>query len=160
MHVRGGSLMEDLDYTKLLGQLIHTEGPKLARYFNADGNLIRAEKSYLESAGLNACKPVTALEADVRRVAREIEDLLPAVALLDPVRQRVVIHMAFDMGVTGLLAMIRFVAAVAFHFWETAAQEMLISQWAKEGKRQAAALVEMMRTGHDDQIGAAQPRTA
>lgn len=156
--------MEDLDYTKLLGQLIHIEGPKLARYFNADGNLIRAEKSYLESAGLNACKPVTALEADLRRVAREIEDLLPAVALLDPVRRRVVVHMAFDMGVTGLLAMIRFVAAVAFHFWETAAQEMLISQWAKEGKRRAAALVEMMRTGHDDQIGAqigaAQPGTA
>ena len=49
--------------------------------------------------------------------------------------------------------MIRFVAAVGFHFWETAAQEMLISQWAKEGKRRAAALVEMMRTGHDDQIG-------
>ena len=29
--------MEDLDYTKLVGQLIHVEGPKLARYFNADG---------------------------------------------------------------------------------------------------------------------------
>ena len=36
--------MEDLDYTKLVGQLIHVEGPKLARYFNADGNLIVAEK--------------------------------------------------------------------------------------------------------------------
>ena len=154
--------MEDLDYTKLLGQLIHIEGPKLARYFNADGNLIVAEKPYLESVGLNACKPVTVLEVDLRRVAREIEYLLPAVALLDPVRRRVVVHMAFDMGVTGLLAMIRFAAAVAFHFWETAAQEMLMSQWAKEGKRRAAALVEMMRTGHDDQIGAqigaAQPR--
>jgi len=64
------------------------------------------------------------------------------------------------MGVTGLLAMIRFVAAVAFHFWETAAQEILISQWAKEGKRRAATLIEMMRTGHDDQIRVAQPRTA
>ena len=84
----------------------------------------------------------------------------PQLPMLDAVRQRVVIHMAFDMGVTGLLAMIRFVAAVEFHFWETAAQEMSISQWAKEGKRRAAALVEMMRTGHDDQIGGAHPRTA
>jgi lysozyme len=152
--------MEDLDYQKLLSQLLQIEGPKLARYFNADGNLIVAEMPYVESVGLNARKPVTVLEADLRRVAREIEELLPAVAALDPVRQRVVVHMAFDMGVTGLLAMIRFVAAVGFHFWETAAQEMLISQWAKEGKRRAAALVEMMRTGHDDQIGGAQPRTA
>jgi len=151
--------MEDLDYTKLVGQLIHIEGPKLARYFNAAGNLIVAEKPYLESEGQNASKPVTVLEADLRRVVREIEDRLPAAALLDPVRQRVVVHMAFSMGVTGLLAMIRFVAAVAFHFWETAAQEILISQWAKEGKRRAAALIEMMRTGHDDQIGVAQPRT-
>ena len=62
-------------------------------------------------------------------------------------RQRVVVHMAFDLGVTGLLTMIWFVAAVGFHFWETAAQEMLISQWAKEGKRRATALVQMMRTG-------------
>jgi lysozyme len=152
--------MEDLDYPKLMGQLLHVEGPALARYFNADGNLIVAEKPYLESLGLNTRKAVTVLEADLRRVVREIEDRLPAVLLLDPVRQRVVAHMAFNMGVTGLLAMIRFVAAVAFDFWETAAQEMLLSQWAKEGKRRAAALVEMMRTGHDDPIDAAQPRTA
>jgi lysozyme len=152
--------MEDLDYPKLMGQLLHVEGPTLARYFDADGNLIVAKKPYLESIGLNTRKGVTVLEADLRRLVREIEDRLPAVALLDPVRQRVVVHMAFNMGVTGLLAMIRFVAAVAFDFWETAAQEMLISQWAKEGKRRAAALVEMMRTGRDDQIDAAQPRTA
>jgi lysozyme len=152
--------MDDLDYQKLLGQVLHVEGPKLARYFNADGNLIVAKEPYLHSIGLNAYEPVTVLEADLRRVAREIEDLLPAVAALDPVRERVVVHMAFDMGVTGLLAMIRFVAAVGFHFWETAAQEILISQWAKGGKQRAAALVEMMRTGHDDQIGRAHPRTA
>jgi lysozyme len=152
--------MEDLDFQKLLGQLLRVEGPKLAYYRNADGNLIVAEKSYLESVGMNARKPVTVLEADLRRVARELEDLLPAVGVLDPVRQRVVVHMAFNMGVTGLLAMIRFVAAVAFHFWDTAAQEMLISQWAKEEKRRAATLVEMMLTGQDSQIGASQPRTA
>ena len=152
--------MEDLDYQKLLSQLLQIEGPKLARYFDANRNLIVAEKPHVESVGLNADKPVTVLEADLRRVAREIEDLLPAVAALDPVRQRVVIHMAFDMGVTGLLAMIRFVAAVALHLWETAAQEMLISQWVKEGQQRAAALVEMMRTGHDDQIGVPHPGTA
>jgi lysozyme len=152
--------MEDLDYQKLLRQLLQIEGPKLARYSDANGHLIVAEKSHVESVGLNTDEPVTVLEADLRQVARDIEDLLPAVAALDPVRQRVVVHMAFDMGVTGLLAMIRFVEAVGFHLWETAAQEILISQWAKEGTRRAAALVEMMRTGHDDQIGGAHPRTA
>ena len=160
MFLGWGLHMEDLNYPKLLSQLLHVEGPKLARYFNADGNLIVAEELYLKSVGLSPGKPVTVLEADLRQVTREIEDQLPAVALLDPVRQRVVVHMAFNMGVTRLRAMIRFVAAVAFHFWETAAQEMLISQWAKEGKRRTAALVEMMRTGHDDQIGTAEPRTA
>ena len=152
--------MEDLDYQKLLSQLLQIEGPKLSRYFDANGNLIVAEKPHVESVGLNADEPVTVLEADVRRVARDIEDRLPAVAALDPVRERVVVHMAFDMGVTGLLAMIRFVEAVGFGFLGAAAQEILISQWAKEGKRRAAALVEMMRTGHDNQIGGAHPRTA
>jgi hypothetical protein len=55
--------MEDLDYQKLLSQLLQVEGPKLARYVDANGNLIVAEKPHVESVGLNAGKPVTVLEA-------------------------------------------------------------------------------------------------
>jgi lysozyme len=87
-----------------------------------------------------------------RRVVRQLEEVWPAVGKLDTVRQRVVLDMVFNLGVKGLLAMRRFVAAVEFHFWETAAEEMLNSQWAEQHKRRARALAEMMRTGLDEAL--------
>lgn len=95
-----------------------------------------------------------------RRLARQLKELWPAVAKLDTVRQRVVLDMWRNVGMKGVLAMRRFVAAVEFHFWETAAEEILSSQWAKENERRARVLAEMMRTGLDNAIGPARPRTA
>ena len=87
-----------------------------------------------------------------RRSARQLEELWPAVGKLDTVRRRVVIDMVLNLGVKGLLAMRRFVAAVEFHFWETAAEEILNTQWAKQFKRRGRALAEMMRNGLDDAV--------
>jgi lysozyme len=146
--------MEQADYETLLDQLIRIEGVSLATYRDANGRLIVAE-----SAGVNG-RTVTVLEADVRRVARELDELWPPLGKLDPVRQRVMIHMAFNMRVSGLLAMLRFVSAVEFRFWETAAEEIRISQWAKGDKRRALVLTEMLRTGRDELMSAVRARRA
>jgi lysozyme len=94
----------------------------------------------------------------VRRIAEQLEVRWPSFTGLDPVRQRVLIHIAFDLSVAGLLMLRRFLVAVECGFWETAAEEMLISQWGKHDRRQAAILAEMMRVGRD--LTASQPRTA
>lgn len=85
-----------------------------------------------------------------QRIVPELEELWPVVKKLDAVRQHVLIDMAFSMGVKGLLAMQRFVAAVEFHFWRTAAEEMLISQWANRDKGRATGMAVMMLTGRSD----------
>jgi lysozyme len=90
------------------------------------------------------------LEIDVRREAKELDERWPGLRKLDVVRQRVMIHMAFNLGVSRLLCMGRFVSAVDFHFWETAAEEMLFSPWAKGDKQRALVLAEMMRRGRDE----------
>jgi lysozyme len=154
-----GLRMEDTDYKALLDQLIGIEGIKLARYRDAKGNLIVAGGQDAESAEPSA-RSVTLLEADVRRVASELDELWPRFEKLDPVRQRVMIHMAFTMRVSGLLAMMRFVSAMGFQFWETAAEEVMISQWAKGEKWRATVLAEMLRTGRDQLMSVAQPRNA
>ena len=46
--------------------------------------------------------------------------------------------------------MLRFVSAVECLLWDTAADEMLISQWAKQEPRRANVLAAMIRTGRDD----------
>jgi hypothetical protein len=95
-----------------------------------------------------------------RRLARQLKELWPAVGMLDTVRQRVVLDMWRNVGVKGLLTMRRFIAAVEFRFWETAAEEILTSQWAEENQRRARVLAEMMRTGLDHAIRPTRPRTA
>ncbi len=141
--------MDDPDYEKLLDQLIRLEGSKLAPYADVEGRLIVADARYAESAGVSG-RTIAVLEADVRRVAGELRDQWRGFAALDAVRQRVVIHMAFSMRVTGLLAMGRLVAAIESGFWEKAAEEILISYWAKRERRRALVLAEMMHTGRDE----------
>ena len=74
---------------------------------------------------------MTLLESHLRRVALDLENILPVVGRLDAVRQRVLIHMAFNMGVERLRARLRFISAVQFRFWEAATLEMMFSDWGK-----------------------------
>ena len=141
--------MDDLDCEKLLAQLMRLEGRWLAPYYDRAGNLIVVANDGGEQASTDR-ESMTVLESDVRRVALHLEDILPVVGRLDAVRQRVLIHMAFNMGVKQLLTLPRFISAVQFRNWEAAAEEMLISDWAKHEQRRASVLAQMMRTGRDD----------
>jgi lysozyme len=151
--------MNDRDYGKLLAQVMHFERGWQAPYCGPAGNLIVAADRHGQAASVGL-ERMTVLEAELRRVALDLEDILPAVGRLDAVRYRVLVHMAFNMGVRGLFAMNRLVAAVEIGFWATAAQEMLISQWAKPNPGRATVLAAMMRTGRDDALTVSQPRSA
>ena len=139
--------MDDRDYEKLLAQVMRLECGWLDLDCDPKGNLIVAADHQSEQASTDR-KRMTLLESRLRRVASDLEDILPDVGRLDTVRQRVLIHMAFNMGVERLRA--RFISAVQSGFWEAAAHEMMISDWAKHDKRRASVLAEMMRTGRDD----------
>ena len=136
--------MDDLDCEKLLAQLMRLEGRWLAHYYD----IVVADDR--EEQASTAPKSMTVLESDVRRVALHLEDMFPVVGRLDAVRQRVLFHMAFNMGVKQLMTLLRFISAVQFQNWEAAAEEMLISDWAKHERRRASVLAEMMRTGRDE----------
>ena len=145
--------MDDTDYEKLLNQLIRLEGSKLAPYADVEGRLIVADARYAESAGVSG-RTVAVLEADVRRVAGELHDQWPGFGALDAVRQRVVIHMAFSMRVTGLLAMGRLVAALELGHWEEGGRGD--SDFALGETRQAAG----PRVGRNDAHGAGRTECA
>jgi len=139
--------MDDRDYEKLLAQVVRLERGWLDVYCDPAGNLIVAAGPPGAQASTDG-KRMTLLESRLRRVASDLEDILPDVGRLDTVRQRVLIHMAFNMGVEQLRA--RFISAVQSGFWEAAAQEMMTSDWGKHDKRRASVLAEMMRTGRDE----------
>ena len=84
---------------------------------------------------------------DLDHHAKPLFDRLPWVASLDPVRQAVLIDMAFNLGVDGLLGFHTTLGHVHGGRYTAAAEQMLKSKWAGQVGRRALRLSEMMRTG-------------
>jgi len=154
--------MDDLDYDHLLAQVRRYEGFKLRHYQDAGGNLSVARGTrHPQRPTTTAHDATTALERDLRRIGRQLESQLPAFGKLDSVRQRVLLHIAFNVGVGQLLKMRRFISAVSVRHWPVASAEMLLSKWSEEDKVRARVLADMIRTGrgvrHNGDSAAADP---
>jgi lysozyme len=66
---------------------------------------------------------------------------------LNPVREAVMLSMAYQMGVTGLLGFKNMQSAIDRRAYWEAADHMLDSRWAKQTPARAERHAEMMRTG-------------
>ena len=104
--------MDDIDHQMLVDQLIRVEGLTLHPRRDGEGNLVIGVGRNLDRVGVTRGEAVVLLEGDVRRVTRELHDDLSSFRTLDVVRQRALIHMAVNIGVLGVLALTRFVAAL------------------------------------------------
>ncbi|WP_300379654.1 glycoside hydrolase family protein [Henriciella sp.] len=87
------------------------------------------------------------LNRDLDRFEAELDAKLPWWRTLDDVRQRVILNMAFNLGVGGLLKFEKMLAAVKAERWQDAAYEMLDSHWSRQVGARAERLSKMMRTG-------------
>jgi len=87
------------------------------------------------------------LDYDIELHEGELTRALPWVDNLDPVRRTVLIDMAFNLGIKGLLGFKNTLAAVKDGRWDDAASGMLASKWASQVKSRAVRLADMMRSG-------------
>ena len=87
------------------------------------------------------------LTNDIRRKTDGLNDALPWFHLLDEPRQAVLIQMAFQMGVKGLLAFSTTLSHVRVGRYAEAAVAMLESLWARQTPERAARLSKQMETG-------------
>ncbi|KVM05480.1 lysozyme [Burkholderia ubonensis] len=83
---------------------------------------------------------------DIAETEAWLDRSLPWWRSLDPVRQRVMMNMAFNMQAK-LLGFRNFLAAAQRRDWNTAAAEMLDSLWARQVGARATRLAAMMRSG-------------
>ncbi|KWD49659.1 lysozyme [Burkholderia ubonensis] len=83
---------------------------------------------------------------DIAETEAWLDRSLPWWRSLDPVRQRVMMNMAFNMQAK-LLGFRNFLAAAQRRDWNTAAAEMLDSLWARQVGARATRLAAMMRGG-------------
>lgn len=68
---------------------------------------------------------------------------------LDEVRKKVVVDMAFNLGVDGILKFKKMIAALKRGDYEAATAEMVDSKWHRQVKERAIRLEKMMLTGED-----------
>ncbi|XDZ50189.1 glycoside hydrolase family protein [Neisseriaceae bacterium CLB008] len=87
------------------------------------------------------------LNNDIERFSKLLDINIPWWRTLDDVRQRVLLNMAFNLGVNGLLSFKNTLAYVKSGDYTKAASNMLLSKWATQVKGRATRLSEMMRTG-------------
>jgi len=86
-------------------------------------------------------------ENDVKIVEKEVCEKHPCVLELDEVRQRVIIDMAFNMGVPRLSKFVKMWKAIDEENFAEAKIQMLDSRWANQVGNRAVRLSNAMETG-------------
>lgn len=136
-----------MDMNALLFELERDEGLRLKPYKDSVGKLTIGAGRNLDDVGISEEEARHLLENDVARTVADLDRHLPWWSGLDPVRQRVVINMAFNMGVAGLLGFSKTLAAMKSGDYVGAAYGMLASKWAGQVGERATRLAHMMSTG-------------
>ena len=127
--------------------LIRDEGMKLKPYRDSTGVLTIGVGRNLDANGISTGEAYYLLDNDLDHAIKACVAKLPWFVTLDPVRQGVLVQMAFNLGIAGLLGFKQTLAAVKRGDYATAAAQMLRSKWAKQVKERASRLAKQMETG-------------
>lgn len=138
-----------MDREALIRQLRLHEGERLKPYRCTAGKLTIGIGRNLEDRGITAAESAYLLGNDIAAVQQQVLNALPWAAQLDDVRQRVLLDMAFNMGIGGLLSFKNTLATIKAGDYTKAAAMMLDSRWAGQVGRRAERLSRMMATGKD-----------
>lgn len=118
------------------------------RVLGRSGLPSREITALLKLRGITKDEAMFLLGNDVDQCVSDLEPFMWYQAL-DPVRQKVLIDMRFNLGLKGLLKFRNMVAALKVEDYKEAARQMEDSLWYKQVGNRAKRLVSMMRTGLD-----------
>lgn len=131
-------------------QLIAHEGLRLKPYTDTVGKLTIGVGRNLADKGLTKAEAMILLENDIQECILDLATF-PWFHGLDPVRQRVMVDMRFNLGPKGFRAFKRTLAAVSDGRFNHAADQMLASKWASQVGARASRLARMMRIGDENE---------
>lgn len=142
--------LDPREETLLAEELIRDEGLELSAYQDSlgfwtigIGRLIDKRRG----GGISKDEALYLFHNDLREKAAYLDVALPWWQEMTPPRQRVLLNMAFNLGVNGLLKFNNTLAAMKRGDYEEAALGMLKSRWAQQVGARAERLAKMMREG-------------
>ncbi|WP_444943959.1 glycoside hydrolase family protein [Microbulbifer sp. ZKSA006] len=131
----------------LVEQLLSHEGVELKTYKCSAGRLTIGVGRNLSDRGVSYDEALILLKNDIDFYFGEVSEKLDFFNSLSMKRKAVLVNMAFNLGVAGLMGFKNMLAAIAAGDYEQAAEEMLNSLWAKQVGNRAIELSKTMLAG-------------
>lgn len=131
----------------LRAELKRDEEVKLKPYRDSKGKLTIGAGRNLEDVGISQDESDYLLTHDIVRAEADLDAHLPWWSTLDPVRQRVLANMCFNLGIGKLLTFTNTLPLIQSGHYAAAARGMLNSLWARQVKQRAGRLSQAMKTG-------------
>ncbi len=143
-------------------QLGRHEGLRLKPYRCTAGKLTIGIGRNLDDCGISQSEAYVMLINDIMNCEKQLQAKIPDIYDgLDEVRKSVLLNMCISipqsrfaplrepcyLGINGLLGFNNTLAFIAAGDWERAANNMLVSRWAKQVGRRAIELSELIRKG-------------
>lgn len=134
-----------MDIEALKDQLILHEGLKLEPYECTAGKLTIGVGRNIEDIGITEDEARYLLDNDILRVCDELDRNLPWWRDLSDARQRVLVDMVFNLGISRFMQFQNTIAAIESGDYDLASKEMLDSRWSNQVGNRAKTLSRMMR---------------
>jgi lysozyme len=133
--------------SKLIETLRRHEGVKNTLYKCTSDKWTIGVGRNLEDVGLSEEEIDMLLLNDIKRTKELMDDYIPWYNDLDEVRQEALINFVFNVGIGTTMKFKNAMAALEAHDYDTAAIEMLDSNWAKQVGSRAEEVTQMIKTG-------------
>ena len=133
-----------MDVDKLKDQLILHEGLELKSYTCSAGYVTLGVGRNVEELGITEDEARYLLDNDILRVTKELDNAMPWWRNMSEVRQRVVVDMVFNLGISRFLNFKNAINAMQEEDWDEAAAQMLDSRWADQVGQRATRLAKAM----------------
>lgn len=139
--------MTDTDRAALRAQLIRHEGLRLTVYRCPAGKLTIGVGRNLEGRGITEAEALMLLDNDIDLCVRGLTSQYAWFPDLDPVRQRAMVDLAFNLGLAGLAAFKSTLAAMGRGDYDAAGDHLKRSLWYRQVQSRGPRIVAMIRTG-------------
>lgn len=135
------------DLHGLRSQLLRFEGLRLKPYTDTQGKLTIGVGRNLTDKGITRDEALSLFEGDLSDAMWDLQHACPWAATLDPIRQRVLIDLTFNMGITTVLTFRKMIAAILTDRWADAADALLDSAYHRQVGQRAEILAAMLKDG-------------
>ena len=142
--------MKTYNLDKMKRELLRDEGFRRAAYRDHLGYLTIGIGRMIDKrrgGGITRDEAAYLLASDLAKIEVALDARIPWWRGAAPPRQRALLNMAFQMGVSGLMKFKRTLAAAERGDWNQAATNALKSRWARQTPARAKRVAALMRRG-------------